>query len=142
MGTQLTEAIAGLDRTSEVLKEKPEDEDARRTGILPTISGLVEFDDVYFYYEQCKRALNGVSLVARPDTVTALVGPSGAGKSTLIGLVAAFHTPESGVVRIDGVDLSTVRPLDSYRTQLEVVLQDDPFCSMEPFGDNSGVRPS
>jgi subfamily B ATP-binding cassette protein MsbA len=85
-------------------------------------SALV-FDDVSFGYEDGKPVLHDVSFEARPGTVTALVGSSGSGKSTIIGLIAAFHTPSSGEVRLDGVDLSTVR-LDSYRTQLGVVLQD------------------
>lgn len=123
IGTEITEALAGLDRTREVLNETPEDEDLRRTVTLPAIAGLVEFDHVSFHYEAGKRVLNDISLVAGPDTVTALVGPSGAGKSTIISLVAAFHTPQSGTVRIDSLDLSTIR-LDSYRTQLGVVLQE------------------
>ena len=81
------------------------------------------FEDVRFEYEPDKPVLNGVSFHAPPGTVTALVGPSGAGKSTIIGLLAAFHRPTAGQVRLDGVDLSTVR-LDSYRTQLGVVLQE------------------
>jgi len=123
VGTQLTEAISGLDRTRELLREKPEDEDPRQVVALPEIVGLVEFDHVHFCYEEGKNVLNDISLVAEPDTITALVGPSGSGKSTLIGLVAAFHTPQAGMVRIDGVDLSSVR-LDSYRTQLGLVLQE------------------
>jgi subfamily B ATP-binding cassette protein MsbA len=83
----------------------------------------VAFDDVRFSYEEGQPVLKGVSFRSEPGTVTALVGPSGSGKSTIIGLVAAFHVPSEGKVRVDGVDLSTVR-LDSYRTQLGVVLQD------------------
>ncbi len=81
------------------------------------------FDHVSFAYDAGKTVLNDVSFQARPDTVTALVGPSGSGKSTIIGLVTAFHVPESGTVSVDGVDLATVR-LDSFRTQLGVVLQE------------------
>jgi subfamily B ATP-binding cassette protein MsbA len=123
IGTQLTEALAGLERTREVLHERPEDEDPRRTVALPDIRGEVEFDRVGFSYDAGKKVLDEVSFRAEPGTVTALVGPSGAGKSTIIGLIAAFHVPTEGTVRVDGVDLSTVR-LDSYRTRLGVVLQE------------------
>ena len=123
IGTQLTEALAGLERTREVLRERPEDQDPRRTVSLPPIGGQVEFDHVSFAYDAGKTVLNDVSFRAEPDTVTALVGPSGAGKSTIIGLVTAFHVPEKGTISVDGVDLSTVR-LDSFRTQLGVVLQE------------------
>ncbi len=123
IGTQITEAIAGLERTREVLSETPENEDPERTVTLPSIEGDVEFDRVTFAYEAKKTVLHDVSFQARPGTVTALVGSSGSGKSTIIGLIAAFHKPNSGRVLVDGVDLSTVR-LDSYRTQLGMVLQD------------------
>ncbi len=123
IGTQLTEALAGLERTREVLRERPEDQDPRRTVSLPPITGEVVFDHVSFAYDSGKTVLRDVSLLAEPGTVTALVGPSGSGKSTTIGLIAAFHVPESGTIRVDGVDLSTVR-LDSYRTHLGVVLQE------------------
>jgi ABC-type multidrug transport system fused ATPase/permease subunit len=123
IGTQITEAFAGLDRTHEVLKERPEDKDPRRTVALGTVTGEVAFDSVGFSYEAGKQVLYDVSFRSAPGTVTALVGPSGSGKSTIISLIAAFHTPTSGAVFVDGVDLSTVR-LDSYRTQLGVVLQD------------------
>jgi len=123
IGTQLTEALAGLERTREVLRERPEDEDPRRTVSLPPITGQVIFDDVNFAYDTGKEVLHEVSFRSEPGTVTALVGSSGSGKSTIIGLITAFHGPESGTVLVDGVDLSTVR-LDSYRTQLGVVLQE------------------
>lgn len=123
IGTQLTEALAGLERTREILRERPEDRDPRRTVILPPITGQVLFNDVHFSYDAGKPVLRDVSFLAQPGTVTALVGPSGSGKSTIIGLIAAFHAPEQGQVLVDGVDLSTVR-LDSFRTQLGVVLQD------------------
>ncbi len=123
VGTQITEAIAGLDRTIEILNERQEDADPARKINLPTIRGEVAFDNVEFAYEEGKPVLHGVSFTSNPGTVTALVGSSGSGKSTIISLVCAFHTPTSGTVRIDGVDLSTVR-LDSYRSQLGVVLQD------------------
>jgi ABC-type multidrug transport system fused ATPase/permease subunit len=123
IGTQLTEAIAGLERTHEVLAVAREDEDPRRTRDLAEVRGEVEFEGVRFAYEAGKPVLHGISFRAAPGTVTALVGPSGAGKSTIIGLVAAFHAPTAGVVRVDGVDLSTVR-LGSYRRLLGVVLQE------------------
>ena len=123
IGTQLTEALAGLERTREILRERPEDEDPRRTVVLEAVGGEVVFDDVSFAYREGEPVLRGVSLRATPGTVTALVGPSGAGKSTLIGLVCGFHAPGSGELRVDGVDLTTVR-LDSYRRHLGVVLQE------------------
>jgi ABC-type multidrug transport system fused ATPase/permease subunit len=123
IGTQLTEALAGLERTREVLRERPEDQDPRRTVSLPSITGQVIFDRVNFAYDTGKEVLHEVSFRSEPGTVTALVGSSGSGKSTIIGLITAFHGPGSGTVLVDGVDLSTVR-LDSYRTQLGVVLQE------------------
>ena len=123
IGTQLTEALAGLERTREILREQPEDEEPRRTAALTGVRGLVDFEDVGFAYTQGEPVLQGVSLRAEPGTMTALVGPSGAGKSTMIGLVCGFHTPASGRLLIDGVDLSTIR-LDSYRRHLGVVFQE------------------
>jgi ABC-type multidrug transport system fused ATPase/permease subunit len=123
IGTQLTEAVAGLERTQEILSEVREDEDPRRTVRLPEINGRVEFDDVSFSYDGVRTVLNDISFVADPNTVTALVGSSGSGKSTTIGLISAFHVPTAGMIRVDGVDLSSVK-LESYRTQLGVVLQE------------------
>jgi subfamily B ATP-binding cassette protein MsbA len=123
IGTQLTEALAGLDRTQEVLAERPEDEDTRRVRKIDTIQGYVSFDNVTFEYDAGKTVLSEVSFDSEPGTVTALVGPSGSGKSTIISLIAAFHEPTAGRVLIDSTDLSTVR-LDTFRTQLGVVLQD------------------
>jgi len=123
IGTQLTEALAGLDRTQEILKEAAEDKDPRRTVSLPAIEGTVDFEHVSFSYDGIRTVIDDISFQASPGTVTALVGSSGSGKSTIIGLISAFYTPKQGAVRVDGVDLSTVR-LDSYRTQLGVVLQD------------------
>lgn len=123
IGTQITEAMAGLERVREVLNESAEDVDPQRTVVLPEITGTVEFEDVSFAYEQSKEVLHGISFQSLPGTVTALVGPSGSGKSTIIGLLAAFYKPQSGRILVDGIDLSTVR-LDSYRTQLGVVLQE------------------
>jgi ABC-type multidrug transport system fused ATPase/permease subunit len=123
IGTQLTEAVAGLDRTMEILSEKDEFADAARVNILKKILGEIRFVDVRFSYEKDKPVLHGVSFEAQPGTVTALVGSSGSGKSTIIGLICAFHKPDNGHVLVDGVDLSTVR-LNSYRNQLGVVLQE------------------
>jgi ABC-type multidrug transport system fused ATPase/permease subunit len=123
IGTQLTEALAGLERTREIMRERPENQDPRRTVTLPHIAGRVAFQDVHFSYDGVRDVLRGISFEAAPGTVTAFVGPSGAGKSTIIGLLSAFHTPTRGEVTVDGVDLSTVR-LESFRTQLGVVLQD------------------
>ncbi len=123
IGTQITEALAGLERTREVLNEYPEDEDPKRTLSLGRIDGEVEFRDVSFGYIPDKPVLHDVSFQAMPGTLTALVGSSGSGKSTIISLLAAFHSPQSGLVLVDGADLSTVR-LESYRSQLGVVLQD------------------
>ena len=123
VGTQLTEAMAGLERTRELMEMMPEDEDARRTVALGRLNGEVVFEDVNFAYNAGRDVLHEIAFSARPGTVTALVGPSGAGKSTVIGLISAFYLPSFGRVLVDGVDLATVR-LDSYRTQLGVVLQD------------------
>jgi len=123
IGTQLTEAVAGLDRTLEILSEMDEFNDPKRTVTLGEIRGNVAFNDVRFAYQTDKPVLHGVSFEARPGTMTALVGSSGSGKSTIISLVCGFHSPDSGQVLVDGVDLSTVR-LDSYRSQLGVVLQE------------------
>jgi ABC-type multidrug transport system fused ATPase/permease subunit len=123
IGTQLTEALAGLERTQEILHERPEDQDPKRTVTLHDIFGKVEFDHVSFSYDGSRTVLHDVTFRAEPGTVTALVGSSGSGKSTIIGLISAFYVPTEGKVLVDGVDLSTVR-LDSYRTRLGVVLQE------------------
>jgi ABC-type multidrug transport system fused ATPase/permease subunit len=123
IGTQLTEALAGLERTHEVLSERPEDKDPRRTVALPDLQGRIVFDHVSFSYDGNRTVLHDVSFQAEPGTVTALVGSSGSGKSTTIGLISAFYVPSAGTISVDGVDLSTVR-LDSYRTRLGVVLQE------------------
>ncbi len=123
IGTQLTEAFAGLDRTTEILAELEENADPRRALALPPIEGTVEFEDVHFEYEADKPVLHGIDFTARPGSVTALVGSSGSGKSTIISLVCAFHNPTTGRVLVDGRDLATV-DLNSYRSQLGVVLQD------------------
>jgi subfamily B ATP-binding cassette protein MsbA len=123
VGTQLTEAIAGLDRTGEILSEQQEYDEPGRVVDLPPVAGDVRFNEVRFAYEADKPVLHGISFHAEPGTVTALVGSSGSGKSTIISLVCAFHAPDSGAILVDGVDLSTVK-LDSYRGQLGVVLQE------------------
>jgi len=123
IGTQITDAIAGLERTREVLNEVPEDVDPQRTIALTEINGNIEFDNVSFAYDQGKEVLHNVSFRSSPGTVTALVGPSGSGKSTIIGLISAFYKPQGGRILVDGVDLNHVR-LDSYRTKLGVVLQE------------------
>jgi ABC-type multidrug transport system fused ATPase/permease subunit len=123
IGTQLTEAIAGLDRTREVLNEYPEHQDPTRTIALTKVRGELIFDNVTFAYESGKPVLENVNFIAEPGTVTALVGSSGSGKSTIIGLVAAFYKPLRGRILIDDQDLSSVR-LDCYRPLLGVVLQE------------------
>ncbi len=124
IGSQLTEAFAGLDRMHEVMAESPEDTDPRRIETLTEIRGHVRFENVSFAYEQGKPVLEEINLEAAPGTVTALVGSSGSGKSTLISLAAAFVKPESGRILVDGIDLSSLR-LDAYRSHLGVVLQDN-----------------
>jgi subfamily B ATP-binding cassette protein MsbA len=123
VGTQLTEAIAGLDRTGEILSERQEYDEPGRVIDLPPVVGDLRFNEVRFAYEADKPVLHGISFHAEPGTVTALVGSSGSGKSTIISLICAFHRPDAGTILVDGVDLSTVR-LDSYRSQLGVVLQE------------------
>jgi subfamily B ATP-binding cassette protein MsbA len=123
IGTQLTEAFAGLDRTSEIMSELEENKSPDRTQKMPPIRGTVQFEDVEFAYDPEKPVLHGISFQADPGTVTALVGSSGSGKSTIISLLCAFHTPSKGRVVVDGVDLAHV-DLDTFRSQLGVVLQD------------------
>ena len=124
IGTQMTEAFAGLDRTSELLSWKQEDDDPLRTEEMPDIVGHLSFEDVHFAYEEDKPVLQGVSFEATPGMVVALVGSSGSGKSTMAGLAATFLTPDEGRVVVDGVDLRSVK-LASYRSQLGLVFQDD-----------------
>ena len=123
IGTQLTEAFAGLDRTGEIMAELEENQVPGRSLKIPPIEGTVRFEDVEFAYEPSKPVLHGVSFVAEPGTVTALVGSSGSGKSTIISLLCAFHTPSKGRVVVDDVDLAKV-DLNTFRSQLGVVLQD------------------
>jgi subfamily B ATP-binding cassette protein MsbA len=123
IGTQLTEAFAGLDRTNEIMSELEENRTPGRTVKMPPIHGTVRFEDVEFAYDPEKPVLHGISFLAEPGTVTALVGSSGSGKSTIISLLCAFHTPSKGRVLVDDEDLAHV-DLDTYRSQLGVVLQD------------------
>lgn len=124
IGTQLSEAIAGLDRTHELLQMQPEDSDPTRSEELAggTLGDIV-FDQVSFAYDGGPEVLHQISFSAAPGTMTALVGPSGSGKSTIIGLVAAFYSPRSGEVRVGGQDLRLLK-LDAYRARLGVVLQE------------------
>src|SRR6202162_4325694 len=107
IGTQITEALAGLERTHEILKETAEESDPRRTVTLPAIVGNIDFEAVTFSYDGARTVLNDVSFHAAPGTVTALVGSSGSGKSTTIGLISAFYIPTRGKVLVDDIDLST-----------------------------------
>lgn len=124
IGSQLTEAFAGLDRTEEIMNMDPEDDERVRTVEIGPIRGDITFDRVSFSYEEGKQVLNDISFQAPPGSVTALVGTSGSGKTTIAGLVASFLTPNNGTVTVDGTDLSKVS-LRSYRSQLGVVLQDE-----------------
>ncbi len=124
IGTQISEAFAGLDRIRELRRVVAEDADDAGRLPCPPLSGAVEFRDVGFAYDPGKPVLSDVSFVAPAGTTTALVGPSGSGKSTLIGLIMAFHRPSGGTILVDGLDLSAVR-LAGYRGQLGAVLQDN-----------------
>lgn len=124
IGSQLTEALAGLDRTQELMNHDEEDNPEVRNQIINTIKGDVKFNSVSFNYEDSKEVLHDISFEAKAGTVTALVGSSGSGKSTIAGLVATFLTPKKGEVTVDGSDLSKIN-LSSYRQHLGVVLQDD-----------------
>jgi subfamily B ATP-binding cassette protein MsbA len=123
IGTQISEALAGLERTRQVMRERPEDEDPTRTFAIGPIRGEVEFDKVTFAYNPDHDVLHAISFDSKPGTVTAFVGPSGSGKSTTIGLISAFYKPTGGKITVDGVDLDTVQ-LPSFRRQLGVVLQE------------------
>ena len=124
IGSQLTEAMAGLDRTQELMNMTEEDNPEIRKVILDEIIGDMVFDDVSFSYEKSKEVLHHISFKAPSGSVTALVGSSGSGKTTIAGLAASFLNPTEGKVTVDGIDLSTVN-LSSFRSHLGVVLQDD-----------------
>ena len=124
IGSQLTEAMAGLDRTQELMNMTAEDNPEVRTVKLDQIIGDMVFEDVSFSYEKSKEVLHHISFEAPSGSVTALVGSSGSGKTTIAGLAASFLNPSEGKVTVDGKDLSTVN-LSSFRSHLGVVLQDD-----------------
>lgn len=124
IGSQMTEAFAGLDRTEELMNLPIEDDGTIRTIKIGAIKGDMEFKDVSFSYEEGKPVLKNISFKAFAGSVTALVGTSGSGKTTIAGLTASFLNPESGMITIDGINMDNVS-LDSYRSQLGVVLQDD-----------------
>src|SRR6267142_288943 len=124
IGSQLTEAFAGLDRTEEIMNMTPEDDGTVRKIRIGPIRGDIVFKNVSFAYEEGKEVVKNIGFSAPAGSVTALVGTSGSGKSTIAGLASSFLSPDSGTITVDGVDLSRVS-LESYRSQLGVVLQDD-----------------
>ncbi|MFT0714336.1 ABC transporter ATP-binding protein [Flagellimonas lutimaris] len=124
VGSQLTEALAGLDRTEELMNLEEESDEENRTIELDKVVGRMSFSDVSFSYEEDKEVLHNISFDVEPGQVIALVGSSGSGKSTIAGLAASFLNPDSGTIIIDGHDLSKVN-LNSFRQHLGVVLQDD-----------------
>jgi len=124
IGTQVSEAFAGLDRIRELLAEPTEDVEDEGKAPLDELEGTIAFDNVHFAYEVDEPVLRGISFTARAGTTTALVGSSGSGKSTLVSLVMAFNRPDAGHIRVDGHDLADI-PLASYRSYLGVVLQEN-----------------
>ncbi|HWZ86933.1 MAG TPA: ABC transporter ATP-binding protein [Thermoanaerobaculia bacterium] len=140
IGSQITEAFAGLERIRELRNELAEDAGDASREALERLDGTVEFRDVSFEYEKGVPVLRGISFAASPGTVTALVGPSGAGKSTIIGLVAAFYRPTEGAILVDGRDLSKVR-LSDYRAQIGVVFQDNFLFDGSVFENIAYSRP-
>lgn len=124
IGSQLTEAMAGLDRTQELMNMTEENDPEVRTVEIESIKGDIEFNDVRFSYEESKEVLHDITFSAPAGSVTALVGSSGSGKSTIAGLAATFLNPTGGMITLDGVDTSTIN-LSSFRKHLGVVLQDD-----------------
>jgi len=124
IGSQLTEALAGLDRTEELMNQVSEADEKDRTVLLSDIKGDMNFKDVSFAYEEDKDVLHNISFEAKSGDVIALVGSSGSGKSTIAGLAASFLNPDSGQITIDGQDMAKV-DLTSFRQFLGVVLQDD-----------------
>src|SRR5215471_15256948 len=140
IGSQITEAFAGLERIREIRNELVEDAGDASHEPLPRLEGRVEFRDVHFEYRKDVPVLHGISFVALPGTSTALVGASGSGKSTIIGLVAAFYRPTSGEILVDGRDLAQVRLAD-YRSQIGVVLQDNFLFDGTVFDNIAFARP-
>lgn len=124
IGSQLTEALAGLDRTEELMNKTVEAQEKERTILLQGLKGDVAFDNVSFSYEEDKEVLHNISFNVKSGEVIALVGSSGSGKSTIAGLAASFLNPNSGTITLDGQDLSKIN-LNSFRQHLGVVLQDD-----------------
>ncbi|MCL6259456.1 ABC transporter ATP-binding protein/permease [Aquiflexum sp. TKW24L] len=124
IGSQFTEAFAGLDRTEEIMNRPLESAGGYRMISIPHIKGDIKFQNVTFAYEEGKEVLKGISFDAPAGSVTALVGTSGSGKTTIAGLAASFLNPESGLITVDGADMQKIT-LDSFRSQLGVVLQDD-----------------
>ena len=124
IGSQLTEAFAGLDRTEELMNMESEYDHSARTQKIKNIKGHIKFNNVTFGYEEDKKVLNNISFDAKPGSVTALVGSSGSGKSTIAALTASFITPNEGTITVDGNDLSLIS-LENFRSQLGVVLQDE-----------------
>lgn len=124
IGSQLTEALAGLDRTEELMNMTPEDELGNRTINLDILKGDLAFNDVSFAYEKGKEVIHNISFNAPAGSTIALVGSSGSGKSTIAGLSATFLNAQSGLITIDGHDISQVK-LSSFRQHLGVVLQDE-----------------
>lgn len=124
LGSLLTEALAGLDRTEELMKNASEEELKDRNLILDELKGEIAFNNVSFFYEEDKPVLHDINFKVKPGAVVALVGSSGSGKSTIAALCASFLDPKSGTITIDGKDLSKIK-LSSFRKNLGVVLQDD-----------------
>ena len=124
IGSQLTEALAGLDRTEELMSMEAEEDDTNRTIELGNFKGELIFNDVSFAYEENKEVIHNIDFKATSGSVIALVGSSGSGKSTIAGLSATFLNPQSGTITIDGNDVSKVK-LQSFRKHLGVVLQDE-----------------
>lgn len=124
VGTQISEAFAGLDRIRDLMTEIREDEDEDHRKALKQVRGEVTLEDVHFRYDETVPVIQGVSLHAAKGTTTALIGPSGSGKSTLISMIMGFNQPQQGRVVIDGQDLSTLK-LSDYRRYLGVVMQEN-----------------
>ena len=124
IGTQITEALAGLDRIREIKKMATEDAEDVSRRALADVAGRVTFEDVWFEYNEGVPVIKGVTFDAPAGSTTALVGSSGSGKSTLISLVMAFNRPTRGRVLVDGQDLQEIQ-LSSYRGQLGIVLQEN-----------------